>query len=127
VVGEGADVVDGADDVVFGAGGEDQRVGGLADALLLRRQQLGRPEVLEGLDDAAVGLGARAVHGWITSWRTHLSSVYERDLIVLVTIPACARKGSDPIEGWLRVVAGEGSDPSEGLVEGSARGPIRDP
>ena len=44
-------------------GGEDQGVGGLADAVLLGGLELGGAEVVEGLDDPAVGLCAFRGHG----------------------------------------------------------------
>ena len=44
-------------------GGEDQVVGGLADAVLLGGLELGGAQVLEGLHDASVGLRALGVHG----------------------------------------------------------------
>jgi hypothetical protein len=42
--------------------GEDQRVGGLADAVLLGGLELGGAELVERLDDPAVGLCAFIVH-----------------------------------------------------------------
>src|ERR1700704_2568560 len=41
---------------------EEQRVGGGADDLLLGNRELGWTEVLERLDDPAIGLGAITVH-----------------------------------------------------------------
>ena len=48
--------------------GEDQGVGGLADAILLCGLELGGAEVLERLDDPAVGLCAFTVHFCIRSF-----------------------------------------------------------
>ena len=62
VLGEGVDVGERRRGVLD-RGGEDQRVRGVADALLLAVQQLGGAEVAERLDDAAVSLRAIAVHG----------------------------------------------------------------
>jgi hypothetical protein len=60
VLAERVDLLEGAEDLARG-GGEDERVRGLADALLLVCVQLGRADVLQGADDAAVCLGALAV------------------------------------------------------------------
>ena len=57
VVGERVDVLERGSGLVE-TGGEDERVGGVADALQLRRLQLGRTEILQRLDDPAVGLCA---------------------------------------------------------------------
>ena len=47
---------------LLGLGGEDQRVGGVADAVLLGGLELGGTEVVEGLDDPPVGLCAFRRH-----------------------------------------------------------------
>src|SRR5688572_3456038 len=61
MLGEGLDVGEGGARLVE-VGGEDQRVGCLADELLLVRQELRRTEVLEGLHDTSVGLRAISGH-----------------------------------------------------------------
>jgi hypothetical protein len=57
VLGEGVDVREGCARLLE-VGGEEQVVSGIADALLLGGLQLGRPDVLESLDDSPVGLCA---------------------------------------------------------------------
>jgi hypothetical protein len=62
VLGERVDVLERGARLVE-VGREDQRVGGLADPLLLRGLQLGGAEILERPYDPAVGVCAFRVHG----------------------------------------------------------------